>query len=140
MQFARALAAALAGMVVSTTFVGAAAAGPPVGGAGGHRFDVGGDSPHITFWLHLDLLTNLGGAGDLGFSAVGTALDTRVVVVDLQLHFDGVGPLGDFLANPFARFHVVAEWELNLPFLSAGPAAGEDFDYRDNTTVSGSAG
>jgi len=117
-----------------------APAGPDVDRDGGHRFDVGGDSPHITFWLHLDLLTNLGGAGDLGFSAVGTAMDTRVVVMDVQLQFDGVGPLGSFLSNPFSRFSVAAEWELNLQFLAAGPAAGEDFTYRDNETIGGSDG
>jgi len=128
-------------LVVLVAFVGGGAAqtapGPSVDTDGGHRFDVGGDSPHITFWVHLDLLTNLGAAGDLGFSAVGTAMDTRVVVIDVQLTFRGVGPLGDFLSNPFSRFSVTAEWELNLPFLSAGPAAGEDFTYRDNETIGG---
>ena len=129
----------LAAMVVLSTFVGGAAAGPPVDGDGGHRFDLGGESPHITFWLHLDLLTNLGDAGDFGFSAVGTAMDTRVVAVDVQLRFDGVGPLGRFLSDPFSRFSVTAEWELNLPFLSAGPAAGEEFNYEDNRTINGSS-
>ena len=128
-------------LVVLVAFVGGAAAqtapGPSVDADGGHRFDIGGESPHITFWLHLDLLTNLGGAGDLGFSAVGTAMDTRVIAMDVQLNFRGVGPLGDFLSNPFSRFSVTAEWELNLPFLSAGPAADEDFTYRDNETIGG---
>jgi len=130
-------------LVVLVAFVGGGAAAqaapdPPVDGDGGYHFDVGDrDGPRIEFWLHLDLLTNLGGAGDLGFSAVGTAMDTRVVVVDVQLNFRGVGPLGDFLSNPFSRFSVTAEWELNLPFLSAGPAADEDFTYRDNETIGG---
>ncbi|MFB6269913.1 MAG: hypothetical protein ABEH83_08225 [Halobacterium sp.] len=135
----------VAAMVVFTSFVGAAAAaqseaGAPVAGEGGHRFDIGGDSPSITFWLHLDLFTNLGAAGDFGFSAVGTAMDVQVIVIDIQLQFDGVGNLGDFLTNPFSRFSVVAEWELNLPFLSAGPAAGDDFSYEDNQTINGSSG
>jgi len=129
----------LATMVVLSTFVGGAAAAPPVEGDGGHRFDIGDESPHITFWLHFDLLTNLGAAGDFGFSGVGTAMDTRIVVVDLQLRFGGVGPLGDFLSDPLSRFSVTAEWELNLPFLATGPAAGEDFNYRDNRTINGSA-
>ena len=129
-------------LVVLVAFVGGGAAqsapsGPDVDREGGHRFDVGGDSPHITFWLHLDLLTNLGDAGDLGFSAVGTAMDTRIVAVDVQLQFAGVGPLGDFLSNPFSRFSVTAEWEVNLPFLSVGPAADEEFTYRDNETIGG---
>lgn len=131
-------------MLVLTTFVGAAAAQPatdtPVAGDGGYRFDVGADSPRITFWVHLDLFTNLGSAGDLGFSAVGTAVDTRVIVIDVQLQFDGVGPLADFLSNPFSRFSAVAEWELNLPYLSTGPAANDDFTYRDNETINGSSG
>jgi len=130
-------------LVVLVAFVGGGAAqtapDASVEADGGHRFDVGGEDPHITFWLHLDLLTNLGDAGDLGFSAVGTAMDTRVVAVDVQLNFRGVGPLGDFLSNPFSRFSVTAEWELNLPFLSAGPAAGEDFTYRDNETIGGNS-
>jgi len=130
-------------LVVLVAFVGGGAAqtapDPSVDVDGGHRFDVGSDSPHITFWLHLDLLTNLGDAGDLGFSAVGTAMDTRVVAVDVQLNFRGVGPLGDFLSNPFSRFSVTAEWELNLPFLSVGPAADEDFTYRDNETIGGNS-
>lgn len=131
-------------MVVLTTFVGAAAAqagtDTPVAGDGGYRFDVGDDSPRITFWVHLDLFTNLGAPGDFGFSAVGTAMDTRVIVIDIQLQFDGVGNLGDFLSNPFSRFAVVAEWELNFPFLSTGPAADDDFTYRDNETINGSSG
>lgn len=134
-------------VVVLVAFVGGAAAqaaqaapGQSVDGDGGYRFDVGGDSPRITFWLHLDLLTSLGGAGDLGFSAVGTAMDQRVVAVDVQLNFAGVGPLGQFLSNPFSRFSVTAEWELNLPFLATGPAAGEDFTYRDNETIGGGNG
>ena len=135
----RSVGVVLAAMVLLSTFVGGVAAGPSVEGDGGHRFDLGGESPHITFWLHLDLLTNLGDAGDFGFSAVGTAMDTRVVAVDVQLRFDGVGPLGKFLSDPFSRFSVTAEWELNLPFLSAGPAAGEDFSYEDNRTINGSA-
>lgn len=127
--------------VVLVAFVGGAAAqtaptpAQAVDGDGGYRFDVGNDSPRITFWLHLDLLTNLGAAGDLGFSAVGTAMDERVVAIDIQLQFDGVGPLGQFLSKPFSRFSVTAEWELNLPFLAAGPAASEDFTYRDNETI-----
>jgi len=129
--------------VVLVAFVGggvAQTAPTPVDGDGGHRFDVGDeDGPRIAFWIHLDLLTNLGDAGDLGFSAVGTAMDTRVVAVDVQLNFRGVGPLGDFLSNPFSRFSVTAEWELNLPFLSAGPAADEDFTYRDNETIGGNS-
>ncbi|MDL0123240.1 MULTISPECIES: hypothetical protein [Halobacterium] len=127
-------------IVVLVAFTGGGAAqqagsGPKVDGDGGYRFDVGGDSPHITFWLHLDLLTNLGGAGDLGFSAVGTALDTRVIVIDLQLQFDGIGPLEEFLSDPFSRFSVSAEWELNLPFLSAGPASDTEFSYEGNETI-----
>lgn len=113
-------------------------AAAPVASDGGYRFDVGGDNQSITFWVHLDLFTNLGGAGDFGFSAVGTAMDTRVVAVDVQLRFDGVGPVGDFLSDPFSRFAVVAEWELDLPFLSAGPAADDDFSYHDNETIDGS--
>ena len=129
-------------IVVLVAFVGGGAAqtapDPGVDGDGGHHFDVGNeDGPRIEFWVHLDLLTNLGDAGDLGFSAVGTAMDTRVVVVDVQLNFRGVGPLGDFLSDPFSRFSVTAEWELNLPFLSAGPAADDDFTYRDNETIGG---
>ncbi|SEW05169.1 hypothetical protein SAMN04487945_1150 [Halobacterium jilantaiense] len=128
-------------LVVLVAFVGGGAAqtapGPSIDTDGGHRFDIGGDSPHITFWLHLDLLTNLGAAGDLGFSAVGTAMDTRVIVIDIQVNFRGVGPLENFLSNPFSRFSATAEWELNLPFLSAGPAADEDFTYRDNETIGG---
>lgn len=139
MSGTRSAGVVLAAMVVLTTFVGGAAAAPAVDGDGGHRFDIGGEGPHITFWLHLDLLTNLGDAGDFGFSAVGTAMDTRVVAVDVQLHFDGVGPLGEFLSDPFSRFSITAEWELNLPFLSAGPAAGEDFSYEDNRTIDGSS-
>lgn len=127
----------LAALVVLSTFVGGAAAGPPVEGEGGHRFVVGDESQHITFWLHLDLLTNLGDAGDFGFSATGTAMDTRVVAVDVQLQFDGVGPLGEFLSDPFSRFSVTAEWELNLQFLSAGPTADETFEYRGNQTIDG---
>lgn len=131
-------------MLVLTTFVGAAAAqsatDTAVAGDGGYRFDVGDDSPRIAFWVHLDLFTNLGAAGDLGFSAVGTVMDARVIAVDVQLQFDGVGNLGDFLSNPFSRFSVVAEWELDLPFLSTGPAADEDFTYRDNETINGSSG
>lgn len=139
------LRAAAVTLVVLVAFVGGAAAqttptGPDVDRDGGHRFDVGGESPHITFWLHVDLLTNLGAAGDLGFSAVGTAMDTQVVAIDVQLRFDGVGPLENFLANPFSRFSVTAEWELNLSFLSAGPAADEDFTYRDNETIGGGDG
>lgn len=135
MKASRSVGVVLAVMVVLTSFVGGVAAGPSVEGEGGQRFDIGGESPHITFWVHLDLFTNLGGAGDFGFSAVGTALDTEVVAVDLQLNFEGVGPLGEFLSNPFSRFSVTAEWELHLPFLAAGPAAGESFDYRDNRTI-----
>ncbi|MFC3478499.1 DUF7332 family protein [Halobacterium litoreum] len=137
MRFARLLAVLFAGLLVFTSLVGAAAAGPPVEGDGGHRFDIGGDSPHITFWVHLDLFTNLGDAGDFGFSAVGTAMDTKVIVIDIQLQFAGVGPLSEFLSNPFARFSVTADWELNLPFLSTGVNEGDDFSYRDNTTISG---
>jgi hypothetical protein len=121
--------AALAGSAAAAT--GAAPAGP-VAGDGGHRFDIGGESPHITFWVHLDLLTNLGKPGDLGFSAVGTAMDTRVVAVDVQLRFAGVGPLDQFLQNPFARFSVRAEWELNIPWLATD---GSDFRYEDNETI-----
>ncbi|WP_232687464.1 DUF7332 family protein [Halobacterium zhouii] len=136
MKPSRTVRVVLAAVVVLSSFAGVAAAGPSAGLADGHRFDIGDENPHITFWLHLDLLTNLGSAGDFGFNAVGTALDTRVVTVDLQLHFAGVGPLGEFLSDPFARFSVTAEWELHLPFLSAGPAADDSFDYRDNRTIS----
>ncbi|WP_232701029.1 DUF7332 family protein [Halobacterium wangiae] len=139
MSRTRSVGVVLAAMVVLSTFVGGAAAGPPVEGDGGHRFDLGGESPHITFWLHFDLLTNLGAAGDFGFSAVGTAMDIRVVVVDVQLQFDGVGPLGGFLSDPLSQFSITAEWELNLPFLATGPAAGEDFNYEDNRTIDGSS-
>jgi len=135
----RTVVVVLAPLVLLSTFFGGGAAGQGVEGEGGHRFDLGGESVHITFWLHLDLLTNLGNAGDFEFSAVGTAMDTRIVV-DIQLQFDGVGPLGEFLADPLSRFSITAEWELNLPFLSAGPAAGEDFNYRDNRTIQGSLG
>ena len=144
MKASRAVRVVLAAMLVLTAFVGAVAAGPSAGepasvaGEGGHRFDIGDASPHITFWIHFDLFTNLGGAGDFGFSAVGTAMETDVVAVDLQLHFEGVGPLGEFLTNPFSRFSVVAEWELHLPFLAAGPAADDSFDYRDNRTIDAS--
>ena len=137
MKASRTVRVVLAAIVVLTSFVGAVAAGPSAD-AGGHRFDVGGESPHITFWIHLDLFTNLGSAGDFGFSAVGTALDTEVVAVDLQLNFEGVGPLGEFFSDPFSRFSVTAEWELHLPFLAAGPVADENFDYRDNRTIGGS--
>ncbi|WP_347877771.1 hypothetical protein [Halobacterium sp. R2-5] len=143
MSRTRAVGVLVAALVVSTAFVGTVGAQverSPVEGDGGHRFDVGGDDPHITFWLHLDLFTNLGAPGDFGFSAVGTAMDTRVVAVDVQLRFAGVGDLSEFLSNPFSRFSVVAEWELNLPFLSAGPAADEDFSYRDNETINASSG
>jgi len=128
-------------LVASAAFVGPAAAAQaaqPVEEDGGYRFDVGDSDTNITFWLHLDLFTNLGGAGDLGFSAVGHAMDTRVVAVDVQLRFDGVGDVGNFLSNPFSRFSVVGEWELNLPFLSAGPAADDDFSYEGNETINGS--
>jgi len=128
-------------LVASAAFVGpavAAQAAQPVEEDGGYRFDVGDSDTNITFWLHLDLFTNLGGAGDLGFSAVGHAMDTRVVAVDVQLRFDGVGDVGNFLSNPFSRFSVVGEWELNLPFLSAGPAADDDFSYEGNETINGS--
>jgi hypothetical protein len=130
---------AVAALVVLGTLAGnAAAAGVapsgPVDGDGGHRFDIGGESPHITFWLHVDLFTNLGAAGDLGFSAVGTAMDTRVVTVDVQLQFAGVGPLEQFLRNPFSRFSVRAEWSLNIPWLASD---GGDFSYVDNETIGG---
>ncbi|WP_336034557.1 DUF7332 family protein [Halobacterium yunchengense] len=134
---------AVAVALVLTSLVGAATAQPagaPVAGEGGHRFDVGSGDPSITFWVHLDLFTNLGSPGDFGFSAVGRAMDTRVVVVDVQLHFDGVGNLGEFLSNPFSRFSVVAEWELHLPFLSAGPAADDDFSYEDNESIGDGSG
>ena len=132
-------------LLVSTSFVGAAAAaqadpGVPVAADGGHRFDIGGASPSMTVWLHLDVFTNLGAPGDFGISAVGNAMHVRVVVIDVQVQFDGVGDVGGFLSNPFSRFSVVAEWELNLPFLSAGPAADDDFTYRDNETINGTSG
>ena len=147
MRHTRAVSALVAALVVSAAFVGPAVAAQavaatqaeqPVEGDGGYRFDVGGSETNITFWLHLDLFTNLGGAGDLGFSAVGHAMDTRVVAVDVQLRFDGVGDVSNFLSNPFSRFSVVGEWELNLPFLSAGPSAGDDFSYEGNETINGS--
>ena len=136
-------------LVVSTAFVGPAVAaqaaqvaqaGQPVEGDGGYQFDVGGNETNIRFWVHLDLFTNLGAAGDFGFSAVGHAMDTQVVAIDVQLRFDGVGDLSNFLSNPFSRFSVVTEWELDLPFLSAGPAAGDDFSYEGNETINGSSG
>nr|WP_272931375.1 hypothetical protein [Halobacterium noricense] len=135
-------------MVVSAAFVGPAVAaqtvaatqtGEAVEGDGGYRFDVGGAESNITFWLHLDMFTNLGAAGDFGFSAVGHAMDTRVIAVDVQMRFAGVGDLSEFLSNPFSRFSVVAEWELDLPFLSAGPSAGDDFSYEGNETINGSS-
>lgn len=143
MKASRTAQVVVAAMVVLTAFVGAVAAEPsgddegttPVAGDGGHRFDVGDGEPHITFWVHLDLFTNLGSAGDFGFSAVGTALNTEIIAVDLQLNFAGVGPLGEFLSDPFSRFSVTAEWELHLPFLATGPAADENFDYEDNQTI-----
>jgi len=137
----RAVSLFVVALVASAAFVGPAAAAQaaqPVEEDGGYRFDVGDSDTNITFWLHLDLFTNLGGAGDLGFSAVGHAMDTRVVAVDVQLRFDGVGDVGNFLSNPFSRFSVVGEWELNLPFLSAGPAADDDFSYEGNETINGS--
>ncbi|MGB9963757.1 DUF7332 family protein [Halobacterium hubeiense] len=131
------VATALVGPAVAAPAVQAAQADQPVEGEGGHRFDVGGNETNISVWLHLDLFTNLGAAGDFGFSAVGSAMDARVVAVDVQLRFDGVGDLSEFLSNPFSRFSVVAEWELDLPFLSVGPSAGDDFSFEGNETIDG---
>lgn len=130
-----AVRAVVAALVVLTAFVGPVAAGPSVDRQDGHRIQVGGEGQQISIWVHVDLFTNLGSAGELGFSAVGRALNTRVLVIDLQLQFDGVGAPTDFLADPFSRFSVVAEWELNLPFLSAGPATDDTFDYTGNESV-----
>ena len=103
--------------------------------AGGHDLTVGTEGPGIAVTVHTSLFTNLGGPGAFGLEAVGTTGETDVVTLRTGVLFASVGPLGDFLSDPFSRFSVPFHYAFQLPVFAP---FGHGVDYEsDESPVGG---
>lgn len=102
---------------------------------GGHELAIGTEGPGIGVTVHTSLFTNLGDAGALGIEAHGSALNATIVELRTGVVFDGVGPLGDFLSNPFSRFAVLFDYSFELPMF-AGMVEGSAYES-DESPVKG---
>lgn len=85
---------------------------------GGHELEIGTEGPGIAVTVHTSMFTNLGDEGALGIEARGSALNATIVELRTGVVFDGVGPLGDFLSNPFSRFAILFDYLFELPMFA----------------------
>ena len=85
---------------------------------GGHDLDIGTEGPGILVTVHTSLFTNLGDEGALGIEARGAALNATIIELRTGVVFDGVGPLGAFLSDPFSRFAILFDYRFELPMFA----------------------
>jgi hypothetical protein len=102
---------------------------------GGHELDIGTEGPGIAVTVHTSLFTNLGDEGALGVEARGSALNETIIELRTGVAFDGVGPLGDFLSDPFSRFAILFDYSFELPMF-AGMADSPGYES-DESPVKG---
>ncbi|AFK18572.1 hypothetical protein E6P09_07280 [Haloferax mediterranei ATCC 33500] len=123
-------------LIIATAPV-TAATGPtsPCFHGEGHQFDIGGEGAGIDLVVFLSMFENLGGAGGFGMEASGDIGNQSIIQLRAGVAFDGVGPVTDFLSNPFSRFSVVYDYSMNLPMFAD---SGLDSSYNaDGSPVSG---
>lgn len=85
---------------------------------GGHELDIGTEGPGIAVTIHTSLFTNLGDEGALGIEAQGSALNATIIELRTGVVFDGVGPLSQFLSDPFSRFAILFDYSFELPMFA----------------------
>ncbi|WP_396610296.1 hypothetical protein ACH9L7_08530 [Haloferax sp. S1W] len=114
---------------VASTPVAAANTTSPCFPGEGHRLDSGGEENGLNIVVFTSLFENLGGAGGFGLEASGDANNQSIIQLRAGVVFDGVGPVTEFLSNPFTRFSVVYDFSFDLPMFAD---SGIDSSYEDD--------
>ncbi|SEK46354.1 DUF7332 family protein [Haloferax larsenii] len=125
----RLLVVAVLVLTVASAPAAAANATSPCFPGEGHQFDIGDEGTTIDLVVFLSIVENLGGPGGFGLEAAGGIGDQEIIQLRAGVVFDGVGPLTDFLSNPFSRFSVVYDFSLDFPMFSG---SGIDSSYEDD--------